>query len=298
MFLNGQQIKGSPYSILVKDYTSVKKPTKMLSNDGCIHMGHPWGIAFAKNGMWAVADCTNHCIYIFDGEDRLVRKIGSKGCGNGQLHYPTEVTIDHDNHMYVADNCNHRVQKFTIDGKYLLQFGSELSEGSSDGQLKHPRGLALHDHKVYVADSGNKRISVFQTDGKFHHTIESGELGSPHDVTVNGSNQLLVADCGHHCIHIFTLDGHHVTKFGTPGVAEGQLSNPCGVAVDLYGFILVADTANHRVSIFNKDGNFVHCFGSRGSAIDQFLYPYGIAVSSYGNIHVSDKNNKRIHIFF
>ena len=80
----------------------------------------------------------------------------------------------------------------------MFQFGGE---GSENGKLKSPRGLAVHNHKVYVADFYNKRISVFQIDGKFHHTIGSGQLGDPHDVTVNGNNQLLVADYAHHCIY-------------------------------------------------------------------------------------------------
>ena len=292
VFVNGQQIKGSPYSVMVRDYTSVNKPSKIV-NSNC-NIGQSWGIAFAKSGMWAVVDSANNCVYIHDGEDRLVGKIGSKGSGCGQFDYPTGVTFDGDNHLYVAEYHNHRVQKSTIDGKYLLQFGGR---GSSNGQLKHPRGLASHDHKVYVADSGNKRISVFQTDGKFHHTIGSGQLGSPYDVSVNSNNQLLVADYDHHCIHIFTLDGVHVGKFGTHKAGRGQLRCPYGVAVDLYGFILVADTYNNNVSIFDKDNNFMHCFGSYGPEIGQFRYPYGIAVSDSGNIYVSDHINKRIQIF-
>ena len=292
VFVNGQQIKGSPYSVMVRDYTLlVNKPTKVLNNDG--NMNNPWGIAFAKNGMWAVAgtDFFNNCVYIFDEEDRLVRKIGSKGYGNGQFSSPAGVTFDSDDHLYVVDHSNHRVQKFTTDGKYLLQFGGE---GSGDGQLKYPRGLASHDHKVYISDCNNKRISVFQTDGRFHHNIGSGQLRNPYDVTVDGNSQILVADYGHHCIYTFTLDGDHVGKFGTRGTGRGQLNHPYCIAVDLYGFILVADTNNHRVSIFNKDGNFVHCFGSYGSAIGQFQHPYGIAVSANG---VSDHVNKRIQIF-
>ena len=293
VFVNGQQIKGSPYSVMVRDYTLVNKPTKIVNNDG--NMSNPWGIAFAKNGMWAVADWSNNCACIYNGEDQLVRKIGSYGSGIGEFNYPAGLTIDSDDHLYVVDHGNHRVQKFTIDGKYLLQFGGK---GSSDGQLMSPRGLASHDHKVYVADSDNKRILVFQIDGKFHHTIGSGQLGKPYDVTVDGNNQLLVADWDHHCIHTFTLDGDHVGKFGTHGTGRGQLRYPYGVAVDLYGFALVADTDNHRVSIFNKDGKFVHCFGSYGSAIGQFYLPYGIAVSAYGNIYISDRNNGRIQVFF
>ena len=200
--VNGQQIKGSPYSVMVKDYTLVNKSTKIVYN-----YGKPWGITCAKNGMWAIADYTSHCVYIYDGQDKLVSKIGSKGSGNGQFNRPEAVTFDSDDHLYVADKSNHRVQKLNLGGKCLLQFGGE---GSSDGQLKYPRGLASHDHKVYVADHGNNRISVFQTDGNFHQIIGSGHLSYPYDVTVDGKNQLFVADGGCHCIHTFTLDGDHV----------------------------------------------------------------------------------------
>ena len=292
VFVNGEQIKGSPYSVMVRNYTSVNKPSKILNNDG--NMGRPWGIAFGKNGMWAVADCTNRCVYIFNGENQLIRKFGSSGSGNGQFGYPEGVAFDSDDHLYVVDHSNHRVQKFTTDGKYLLQFGCERN---GNGKLNYPSGLAVHNHKVYVADCSNHHISVFQTDGKFHHTIGSGQLGNPRDVTVNGNNQLLVADNAHHCIYTFTLDGDYVGKFGTRGTGRSQLDHPYGVAVDLYGFILVADTDNHRVSIFDQNNNFVHCFGSKGSAIGQFQSPYGIAVSANGNVYVSDHSNQRIQVF-
>ena len=292
VFVNGEQIKGSPYSVMVRDYTSVNKPSKIVNNDS--NMGRPWGIAFAKNGIWAVADWSNHCVYIFDDEDRLVRKFGSCGSGIGQFSCPAGVAFDIDDHLYVVDYGNHRIQKFTIDGKYLLQFGGE---GAENGRLRCPRGLAVHNHKVYAADCNNIRISVFQSDGKFHHTIGSEQLGIPYDVTVKGNHQLLVADYHHHCIHIFTLDGDYVGKFGTRGTGRGQLDHPYSVAIDLYGFILVADTDNHRVSIFDQNKNLIHYFGSQGSAICQFQHPYGIAVSAKGNVYISDCNNKRILVF-
>ena len=292
VFVNGVQIKASPYSVMVRDYTSVNKPSKIVNNDG--NMGKPWGIAFDKNGIWAAADTTNNCVYIFDGEDQLVRKFGSHGSGNGQFDFPAGIAFDSDDHLYVVGLRSHRVQKFTTDGKYLLQFGSK---GSENGKLINPRGLALHDHKAYVADTNNHRISVFQTDGKYYCIIGSGQLGKPQDVTINGNNQLLVADWGHHCIYTFTMDGNYVGKIGTKGTGRGELYYPYGVTVDLYGFVLVADTHNRRVSIFDKYGNFINCFGSEGSAIGQFQYPYGIYVSANGNIYVSDQDNKRIQIF-
>ena len=45
-------------------------------------MGQPWGIGFSRNGKWAVADYSNHCVYLYDGEDQLVKKIDNGGGRN------------------------------------------------------------------------------------------------------------------------------------------------------------------------------------------------------------------------
>ena len=292
-FVNGQQIKGSPYSVVVQcDYTRVGKPSKIVNNDG--NMGRPWGIAFGKNGMWAVADNSKHCVYIFDGQDQLIRKVGRHGNGNGQLKGPTAVTFDSNNHLYVADYSNNRVQVFDVSGKYLHQLGSR---GFDIGQLNGPVGITIHNNKVFVTENNNHRISVFHINGHFSHIIGKGQLGEPYDVTVNTNNQLLVADYSHHCIYTFTLDGNYVSKFASYGSDKGQLCEPCSLTTDLYGFILVADTCNHRMSIFNKDGKFIYCFKSSGSDDGKFNLPFGIAISPNGNIYVSDHCNNRVQIF-
>ena len=293
--INGQQIKGSPYSVVVQqyiDYTRVGKPSKIVNNDG--NMGGPWGIAFGKNGMWAVADYSKHCVYIFDEHDQLIRKVGNHGSGNGQFKNPKGVTFDSNNYLYVADHSNNRIQVFDVNGNYLHQFGSY---GSGNGQLEDPIGITTHNDKVFVTEDSNCRISVFHTNGQFSHIIGKGQLGCPYDVTVNTNNQLLVADYNHHCIYTFTLDGNYVSKSATYGDARGQLRYPCSLTTDLYGFILVAERGTHLVSIFNKDGKFIHCFGSIGSDDGKFNGPYGIALSPNGNIYVSDTNNGRVQIF-
>ena len=292
IFINGQQIKGSPYSLVVYDYTRVGKPSKTVNNNG--NMGTPWGIAFGNNGMWAVADVSKFCVYIFDGQNQLIGEVGSYGSGNGQLDRPVGVTFDSNNHLYVADYNNNRIQKFDARDKYLHQFGSK---GSGNGQLDRPVGITTHNNKVLVTEYSNQRISVFHTNGQFSQIIGKGQLGRPYDVTVNTNNQLLVADSEHHCIYTFMLDGNFIRKFATQGSGRGQLYYPWSLTTDLYGFILVADSSNHRVSVFDNDGNFVHCFGSRGSDDGKFQYPHGIAISPNGNIYVSDNGNKRVQIF-
>ena len=291
--IKGQQVKGSPFNVNVHGkYTTIDKPSKVVNEGG--RMGQPYGIAFGRDGMWAVTDESNHCVWIFDREDKLVRKFGSYGTGNGQFNRPLGVAFGANNHLYLTDTNNHRVQNFDITGTYLLQFGSQ---GSGNGQFVFPVGIRVHNGKLYVADNSNHRISVFQLDGQFSHIIGSGHLKYPWYIAVNSNDQLLVANFSHNCISIFTLDGNYVGKFGTQGTRRGQLSSACGITIDIHGFILVTEYGNNRVSIFDEDGVFVHCFGSKGSGHSQFSIPRGIAISPTGDIYISDTDNKRIQIF-
>ena len=296
--IGGQNIKGSPFSFIAsRDYSKLSKSNKVINDNG--KMGQPRGVAVSNDHHWAVADSTNHCVYIFNEQDQLVRKIGSHGDGAGQFSAPRGVSFDDDNFLYVVDSENHTVQKFDNTGLYILQFGRK---GSSDKELNRPVGITVHHNKVYVADRCNHCISLYQTDGTYCFSFGSygngpGQFQFPFDVAVTSDNTLLVADNFGHCIQSFQLDGTFIHKFGTKGSDEGQLNCPSSLAVDPNGFILVTDCNNHRVLVFNKYYNHVHSFGSIGTGNNQFNSPYSIAIASNESIYISDTNNKRIVIY-
>ena len=290
--IKGQQIKGSPFNVKVcGKYTTIDKPSKVITKVGW--MGTPWGIAFGKNGLWAVTDRSNHCVRIFDSHDKMIQTFGANGSDKGKFNSPTGIAFDDNNHLYVTDSWNNRVQKFTVTGTCLLQFGSH---GSGNGQLNNPLGILVLNRHVYVVENSGNRISVFQLDGQFSHIIGSNYLKNPCYIAVNAIDQLLVANSGHHCISIFTRDGGYVSKFGTRGTGKGQLKNPTGIATDMYGFIFVTEEHNNRVSIYDKDRNFLHSFGSKGSGHGQFLLPRGITIYS-GDVYICDSKNERVQIF-
>ena len=291
--IEGEHIKGSPYSVMVgQEYKSIDKPIKIVNDGG--NMGCPWAIAFGRDGVWAVTDDSYQCVYIFDGQDQLVRKFGSSGRGNGQFSNPYGLAFDVNNHLYVSEFSNHRVQKFNVDGEYLLQFGHQ---GSRNGQLSSPSGMTVHNERLYIAEYSNSRISVFQLDGQFCHIIGSGYLSNPYDVAVSGNGHLLVADYPNSYITSFTLDGTYVGRFDKANDHIDQLSYPIGLTTDMHGFVLVTENSNHRVTVFDQDGACVHQFGSNGSANGQFSNPRGISISPNGNIYVADYSNKRVQIF-
>ena len=67
---------------------------------------------------------------------------GGKGSKQGEFDYPCDVAVDNKGFVYVADQSNHRIQKFTIDGQFARSFGTK---GSQPGQLNY-------SDLVYVSD--------------------------------------------------------------------------------------------------------------------------------------------------
>ena len=293
VFVNGHEIKRSPFRIAVQE--NPIKPSKIItSHDDSF--GQLWGIACSNNGMWAVADWINNCVHLFDSQDKLIKKIGCQGNGNGHFEYPCGVAFDDNNELYVTDSHNHRVQKLDTHGNYLLQFGGK---GESKGKLKYPIGITTHSDKVYVGDRHNNRISVFQKNGKFSSTIGQQHLSQYFDISVDMDMyiELVVVDWRHHCIYTFTIDGRCTNTFPTKAAGTIQLKAPCSVTTDPDGLILITDTYNHTVLICDETGKFVYYFGSKGSDDGEFNHPHGIAIAPNGNIYVSDTCNKRVQIF-
>ena len=57
---------------------------------------------------------------------------GKAGSGEGEFNKPWGITLDSDGNIYVADWKNHRVQKLSPSGKFMMSIGKygELPEGS------------------------------------------------------------------------------------------------------------------------------------------------------------------------
>ena len=271
------------------NFSSLHKPTKVLeSKDSIIS---PNRIAFSRNGIWAVTDGAKHCVNIFNSKDELIKVIGSSGT---QFKSPKGVAFDNENCLYVVDSGNHRVVKFDIDGNYLLQFPTK---GSGNRQSSDPSGIAIHNYKVYVADSGNCHIALFKTDGQFCFTFGSEEFEGILDVSISPDNCVLVSNWSDEAVHLFTLEGERISKFGRRGYYKTPLSYPYCLATESNGYILIAEYYNHRVSVFDKEGALAYSFGSKGSTQGQFKYIEGVAVSPNGKIYISDNGNHRIQIF-
>ena len=81
----------------------------------------------------------------------FVNKWGTEGTGDGEFFRPSGVAVASDGSVYVADDWNNRIQKFTFEGVFVTKWGRY---DGGDGQFDFPRDVAVaSDGSVYVADN-------------------------------------------------------------------------------------------------------------------------------------------------
>lgn len=153
-----------------------------------------WGV---KNGASELQNCTkaSGCF------------VGLKGAGRGQFDWPEGLAVDSTDNLYVVDLRNHRVEKFSPSGEFLLMFGGNVnrtkveevgsteaqrnlctaasgdvcqagSTGSGDGQFEEwleASSIAVGaGGNVYIGDKD--RIQVFEAGGVYLKSIHFGEI--------------------------------------------------------------------------------------------------------------------------
>src|SRR5882724_11176674 len=77
-------------------------------------------IAFGPNGRLFITDgYGNARVLEYSPDGKRVKQWGTPGQGPGEFKLPHSIQIDEKGIVYVADRENGRIQKFTLDGKYV-----------------------------------------------------------------------------------------------------------------------------------------------------------------------------------
>ena len=117
---------------------------KFLNRFGQGILEKPIGIALIEDNVF-VTDIGLHALLQFGKKDyKLVRRTGTEGGGEGQLHYPSGLCTDYNGDVYVAENSNHRVFVFSKKLNFLKHLDSQ--------QLKNPRDVKVTPNSVVVLD--------------------------------------------------------------------------------------------------------------------------------------------------
>ena len=245
------------------------------------------------------------------------------GGGAIGLNFPTGAAVDASGNIWVADQKNDRLMKFSATGELLESDGWY---GTGDQGLNNPRDVAINasNGDVYVSDEGNSRIVELNSSGSFIETFGwgvkngnaefeicksseyceagiagggAGQFHEPKGIAIDPSGNVWVADLANDRIEEFSSSGSYLQSFGTAGSGEGQFSSPSGIVID-GGNLYVSEAGNNRVQELSTAGKYINAFGKTGKGSGEFEEPKDLAVDpKTGNLYVSDTGNNRVQEF-
>lgn len=192
----------------------------------------------------------------------------------------------------------------------MYSLGIFGEEGSGDGQLNNPIGIACNEYgDIYVADTGNNRVSRWYNDGKRVRFICNiggpgsgpGEFNNPTYLELDASGRVYVSDTGNNRIQVFEKSGGYVYSIGN----ESGISNPQGIVVcdsraKYTGFkddsIVLIDGNNNRILKMDMKGKILRSVRAE-EATGREVYLTALDVDYYGNIYVVDNKGSQVHKF-
>jgi hypothetical protein len=232
-----------------------------------------------------------------------VDQFGGLGSASGQFIEPQGVAVEQTSgDIYIVDNSNYRVERFTSVGVFLYAWGWGVADrrtaslqrcttschmglrGAGAGQLGFAEGIAVDNDPtspsfkdVYVVDIGNLRVEKFNQSGEFLLMFGGGVNATAYKKGETADQDVCPVHPGDRC------------QAGSKGTADGQFSFRSEgdfVAAGPDGTVYVGDT--NRVQEFSSSGAYqrqVSLPPPEGEDPETGGIP-GVAVDLIGNIYV------------
>ncbi|QMV43889.1 stalk domain-containing protein [Cohnella cholangitidis] len=263
----------------------------------------PSGLALDSQGNVYVADTKNNAIRKISKDGKVSTLAGNGSIGsadgvgaNAAFYEPSDVAVDRQGNVYVADTLNHVIRKIAANGtvttltapstritEYFpgaVETAGDYSDGAiASAKFNEPSGLALDSKgNLYVSDRGNQRIRYIDfASGKVSTVAGGGALGKQASY----------------------VEGDFVD--GT--AAQSRFNAPEGLTVTEDGSVIIADSLNHAIRIV-KDGKVSTLagipteFGKNNGLVAsaQFNHPTDVTVLSDGRLVIVDEFGNKVRV--
>lgn len=167
----------------------------------------PTGIAIAPNGDFYVTDGYGKSyVHQYTARGDYVRSFGGPGNAAGQLKQPHGIWVDtreKEPRVLIADRANHRLQFFSMDGKYLSMVAEDLRLPSNFHQRGSDIVIADLEGRVTILDKNNKLVTHLGDNENpklrgqnpvLPEQWRDGQFISPHCVRWDSQGNLYVAE--------------------------------------------------------------------------------------------------------
>jgi sugar lactone lactonase YvrE len=206
----------------------------------------------------------------------LVKTLGDINAEDENIAFymPTDIVFDAQGNWYILDTGNHRIQKFSPDGKYLDTIGSR---GQGPGEMSYPVSLDIYpEGNLLVSDPNNQRVQILLPDGKEYKTIRmtQGTIGAARILTtgqlvMNASGGFVMIGMGEEdkdkelpkLIKIIDMEGNTQKEFGTQRDYKNMMLNRMGnqvlFAVDKDNNIFLVFPFQNRIEKYSQEGKLL-----------------------------------------
>ena len=269
-------------------------------------------------------------VLIFDSAGNLIDSWGDWELLPCTVH---SCCVDADNNVWITANGDGMVQKYTHDGRLLLQIGTkgvfDTSDGTGNGTplnsggnaFVNPAGITVDptNGDVYIADGyGNRRVAVFDSKGNFlrqwgrqaaQEEIDSGAGGVfaevVHCVTISNAGLVYVCDRQGDRVQVFDKMGNFDRNIW---IRTGTATLPDRRGTAWWAefsrdreqkYLYVMNGRNEQVHILDHaSGEILSSFGRPGHQLGNFTHGHSLALDSKGNLYVAETNyGRRVNKF-
>jgi DNA-binding beta-propeller fold protein YncE len=232
--------------------------------------------SFVRAWGYGVSDGLSNAFQICEAPVACFQGIG--GGGGGQLAQPSGIAVDNSaglahGSVYVEDPSNHRIERFSEEGQFVLAFGGKVNKSAEE-----------------KSETANEGVCPVNPGDACQAGVSSTAAGS---FDALGRNAIAVSATG----TVYVGDNERVQKFSPAGAVEGSISLPAGagaveaLAVDSSGNIYALSEGREGVREYDGTGTEV---GSPRDPEAQGLAP-SITLGVADELFVSDP--VRGHIF-
>jgi len=205
-----------------------------VANPNSVAIAPSGDIYVLENGYGAGTNATNE-VSRYDSLGNFLGAWGAFGTGNGQFKTPAGIAVDSVGNVYVADQGNHRVQKFASDGSWVATW-----DFTSNGIDPYSTAGLTFDANDVAWVVGSNRVARYSTAGVLQNSF-----------SVSGATAAVVDAKGNAWI---SVSGNSVKQYDASGnllatLGSGEVSTPKGLALNASGDTLyVADTGHGRIA--------------------------------------------------
>ncbi|HLK55808.1 MAG TPA: peptidyl-alpha-hydroxyglycine alpha-amidating lyase family protein, partial [Chthonomonadaceae bacterium] len=249
-------------------------------------------VAVDATGQVIVVQRARHPILVFDRAGHFLR-----AWGEGFFTAPHACRVDPQGNLWITDTGDHRVMKFTPEGKLLATWGVKNRPGSDSRHFNQPSDVAFAPFgDIYIADGyGNARVVRLSPMGQYlgawgKRGTRPGQFRLVHSIAVDAQGRAYVVDRANDRIQVFTPDGRFLAQWRHVG-------HPFGLFLTPDQRLFVSDGIANTITIYDLQGQRLAQFGGTGRRPGQMRRAHMLCVDTDGAVYVAEVNGKRIQKF-